>query len=141
MEEIRQYIMKRFDQKSKDIILYAVFGVLTTGVNIVSYCLFAYVFRMGTMPSTVLAWLAAVMFAYMTNRKWVFHSQVQNGCSFLKEMIYFFTCRLLTGVVDLACMFLFVERLHMNDVLIKIIANIIVIILNYVASKYVIFKK
>lgn len=135
------YMMNHLDEKSKDMIFYIIFGLLTTGVNIVSYWVFAHIFSMKTMPSTLTAWTAAVMFAYLTNRKWVFHSKAQNVCAILREIFSFFLCRLLTGVVDWACMFLFVEWLHMNDVLIKIIANIIVIILNYVASKYVIFKK
>ena len=55
-------------------------------------------------------------------------------------MVSFFGCRLATGFVDLACMFVFVDVLHLDDVVIKVIANVIVIVLNYVASKLVIFK-
>lgn len=132
--------MKVIIEKYKDIIPYAIFGVLTTLVNIVTYWLFAHPLRLSVMVSTVLAWVCSVLFAYITNRKWVFHSESMGSTAILKEMISFFTCRLLTGVVDWLCMLIFVDLLYCNDILIKICANIFVIILNYVASKMVIFK-
>lgn len=58
----------------------------------------------------------------------------------LKEILSFFACRLATGVVDWGCMFIFVDLLHLNDVIIKAGANVLVIVLNYIASKLVIFK-
>ena len=93
------------------------------------------------MPGTIIAWVAAVLFAYLTNRKWVFHSEVKGTKGILKEISAFFGCRLATGVVDWLMMFLFVDCWHFNDVLIKIIANVVVIILNYIASKWLIFRK
>ena len=62
--------------KYKDIIPYGVFGVLTTLVNIVSYWIFAHPFGLSVMVSTVLAWILSVLFAYLTNRKWVFHQNL-----------------------------------------------------------------
>lgn len=128
-------------EKYKDIIPYAIFGVLTTLVNIVAYWLFAHPLRLSVMASTVMAWICSVLFAYITNRKWVFHSEAMGSAAILKEMISFFACRLLTGVVDWLCMLIFVDLLYWNDMVIKIGANVLVIILNYVASKLVIFKK
>lgn len=130
---------KLYDQY-KDIIPYGVFGVLTTVVNIVSYWIAAHPLGLSVMTSTVIAWFLSVLFAYVTNRKWVFHSEADGFEAIVKEMVSFFGCRLATGFVDLACMFLFVDVLHLDDVVIKVIANIIVIVLNYVASKLVIFK-
>ena len=92
------------------------------------------------MPSTVVAWIIAVLFAYLTNRKWVFHSVAEGFKAIFKEFISFLSCRLATGVVDWVCMFIFVDILLLNDVVIKFIANILVIVLNYVASKLLIFK-
>lgn len=125
----------------QDIILYGIFGVLTTLVNIVVYWVMAHPLGMGTMVSTVIAWIAAVLFAYFTNRKWVFHSKAVGANAIMKEIVSFFACRIATGVVDWACMFLFVTVLSFNDVIIKALANILVIILNYVASKLIIFKQ
>lgn len=132
-------IMKLMNQY-RSIILYGVFGVLTTVVNIVVYWVMAHILAFGTMSSTLIAWGAAVLFAYITNRKWVFHSSASTTKEYVKEIIAFFSCRIATGVVDWGCMFVFVDLLHCNDVIIKAVANIVVIILNYIASKLVIFK-
>lgn len=127
-------------EKYQDIVPYAVFGVLTTIVNIAVYWFAAHLLTLSVMLSTVLAWIAAVLFAYITNRKWVFHSQAEMPDEILKEILSFFACRLATGVVDWGCMFIFVDLLHLNDVIIKAGANVLVIVLNYIASKLVIFK-
>ena len=134
-------IIKQLLIKYQDLLLYGIFGVLTTLVNIVSYWLMAHPLGMGTMVSTVLAWVFSVLFAYFTNRKWVFHSKATGTQAIVKEIVSFFACRIATGVVDWACMFLFVEVLSFNDVIIKILANVLVIILNYVASKLIVFKQ
>ena len=127
--------------KYKDLIPYAVFGVLTTLVNVAVYWLAAHPLKLGVMPSTVIAWLAAVTFAYITNRRYVFHSKASGVKAVVRETVSFFACRLLTGAVDWACMFILVDCLHLNDMAIKVLANIIVILLNYIASKLFIFKK
>ncbi|MEF2838483.1 MAG: GtrA family protein [Oscillospiraceae bacterium] len=126
--------------KYRDLILYGIFGVLTTVVNIVVYWLLARVCAMGTMTSTLIAWIAAVLFAYITNRKWVFHSSASTLKEYVREIISFFSCRIATGLVDWGCMFVFVDLLCVNDLFVKAAANILVIILNYIASKFVIFK-
>lgn len=133
-------IMKVLLNKYKDLLPYIFFGVCTTIVNIVVYWLMAYPLRQETMFSTIIAWVASVFFAYATNRKWVFHSSAVGVKAVLKEICSFFSCRLATGVADLACMWIFVDILAFNDVIIKILANILVIILNYIASKFLIFK-
>lgn len=126
--------------KYKDVIPYAVFGVLTTLVNIFVYWLSAHLAGIGTMPSTIIAWVVSVVFAYLTNRKWVFHSKTSQFREIITEFTSFVVCRLATGVIDWLCMFIFVDLIHFNDVFVKIAANIVVIILNYIASKLVIFK-
>lgn len=133
--------IKALYQKYKDIIPYGIFGVLTTLVNVAVYWIAAHPLRLGTMPSTVLAWIMAVLFAYVTNRKWVFHSTAVTAVEIRKEILSFFICRLATGVLDWACMFIFVDLLGLYDVAIKVLANILVIILNYVASRLVVFKR
>lgn len=128
-------------KKYWDVIPYLFFGVCTTVVNVVAYWICAHPLGLGTMMSTIIAWILAVLFAYVTNRKWVFHSEAHGAEAIGKEMASFFGCRLATGVVDWVCMFIFVEWLSMNDVIIKAAANFVVIVLNYVASKLIIFKK
>ena len=126
--------------KYKEIILYLFFGGCTTLVNIVFYFICS---RMGcgTVLSTVLAWVISVLFAYITNRKYVFESKAFGFSGIFKETLNFFACRIATGLLDVAIMFLFVDVLHFNDMIIKIASNIVVIILNYVASKLLIFNK
>lgn len=133
--------IKALWNKYKDLIPYGIFGVLTTVVNIAVYALCAKKLNMSTVLSTVIAWVAAVLFAYITNRKWVFHSTATGTKAIVTEMASFFACRLLTGVLDVGIMKLFVDVLHFNDVIIKAASNILVIIINYIASKLVIFKK
>ena len=133
-------MIREYWDKYKDVILYLVFGVFTTVVNIVSYWVCAHVFGMSVMASTVIAWALAVFFAYVTNRTMVFHSSATEKGEILKEIGSFFACRLGTGVVDWVIMFVFVNVLHFNDMIVKIAANFIVIVLNYVLSKFVIFK-
>ena len=128
-------------KKYKDVIPYLFFGVCTTLVNVASYWICAHSLSINTMASTVVAWILAVFFAYITNRKWVFHSSAATTREILREIVSFFGCRLATGIVDWLCMFVFVELLTCNDVIIKFFANVLVIILNYLASKLLIFKK
>lgn len=133
--------IKALYQKYKDIIPYGVFGILTTLVNVAVYWAAAHPLNLGVMPSTVIAWILAVLFAYVTNRKWVFHSEAKTIREMSTEILSFFACRLATGVLDWACMYIFVDLFHFHDVVVKVAANVLVIVLNYVASKLVIFKK
>ena len=128
-------------EKYKSIIMYLIFGVLTTAVDVVTYYISAHIFSVNTVTSSVIAWFAAVLFAYITNRKWVFDSKQTGFRNILFEISRFFLCRFATGVVDWVIMYVFVDLLSLNDIIIKISANIIVIILNYVASLLIIFRK
>lgn len=128
-------------EKNKDIILYVFFGICTTVINVLLYAVFARQMHLGTMVSTVLAWVLAVLFAYITNRRWVFKSKAHSVKEIVVEVWAFFLCRIATGMLDWAMMFVFVEKFLLNDVFIKMIANMAVIVLNYIGSKCVIFKK
>ena len=134
-------VMEKYWDKYKDIILYLIFGGLTTAVNIAVYWVSVHVLGTGVMFGTVAAWVLAVLFAYLTNRELVFHSSASGGREILKEIGSFFACRLGTGVMDWVIMFVFVTVLHFDDMVIKILSNIIVIVLNFILSKFVIFKK
>ena len=131
--------IKEIFLKYKSVILYILFGGLTTLVNIVVYfacsCL-----KFSTAESTLTAWIISVLFAYITNRKYVFDSKSQGVKSVFKEISNFFLSRFATGLLDLAVMLLFVDILNFNGMLIKVISNIVVIILNYVLGKFLVFK-
>ena len=122
-------------------ILYLFFGGCTTLVNIIVYYICAHLLLLATVPATVIAWILSVAFAYVTNRIYVFESRSRGLVAILREIGAFVSCRLLTGVMDLAIMYICVDLLHFNDLIIKIISNILVIVLNYVASKLLIFRK
>ncbi len=127
-------------KNTKQLILYGICGVLTTVINIVAYWLVRK-FDISITSSTVIAWLVAVFFAYWSNRKYVFHSTNTSFIAVLLEAIYFFACRIATGVFDVAFMYVFADVLAFNEVYTKTASNIIVIVLNYIASKLFIFKE
>ena len=128
-------------RRYKSQILYLSFGGCTTLVNVAVYGLCAHGASLSTTLSTVIAWVASVLFAYFTNRTWVFESRASTAPDVLREMGYFFLCRLATGVLDLAIMYVCVDRLGLPDMPVKLLSNVVVIVLNYVASKLFIFAK
>ncbi len=128
-------------KKYKGFIAYAFFGVCTTIVNLLCYHLCYYVFAFSNVCSTILAWLFAVLFAFVTNKIWVFESKSWSAQILFPELIKFFICRIATGIMDVGIMWLAVDKMQWNAMVWKFISNVIVIILNYIASKLVIFVK
>ena len=133
--------IKELYNKYKEILMYLIFGVLTTVVNIVSYFLLARILHIVTVVSTVIALILSILFAYITNKIFVFESKTNTAKELLKEIISFFGCRAFTGILDVAFMYITVEVFNLNDMIMKIISNIVVIIVNYIFSKLIIFKK
>ncbi|MBO1623670.1 GtrA family protein [Bacillus cereus] len=129
------------NNKTKEIFNYLFFGGLTTLINIVTYFICATLVGMDYKIATTIAWIVAVLFAYITNKKYVFNSQQANLTHALKEFFYFMGFRILSYFIDLFAMIAFIEWLGINDLITKVIANIIVVVFNYFASKYVIFRK
>jgi len=127
--------------KYKGIILYVVFGALATAVNIGAYALFYNVLGVSNVPSVIIAWTIAVILAFFTNKLWVFESKSFDAKTVRHEALTFFGARLATGILDTVIMYVAVDVLHWDSTLWKLISNVLVIILNYVASKLVIFKK
>lgn len=82
--------LRKLYEKYRDIIPYLFFGVCTTFVNVAVYWVFAHQFKQSVMASTVIAWVAAVLFAYVTNKKWVFHSNAEGKKEITLEMLKFF---------------------------------------------------
>ena len=127
--------------KYKFIILYGIFGVLTTVINIGVYGVLYSGLGVSNVISNVIAWVISVLFAFITNKLWVFESKSFNFKLFVKELGSFTVCRVATGVLDLVIMFVGVDLLKGPAIILKIASNIIVIILNYVMSKIFVFKK
>ena len=133
-------IMQLF-KKYQQPILYLFFGVCTTAVNIITYYLCAHLLYLSVVASTCIAWAISVLFAYITNKWWVFESKNLQLRAMMQEFVSFVSCRLFTGACDLLIMYVFVDCMGMNDLFIKIASNVLVVILNYVASKLIIFRK
>lgn len=136
MEKLRILV-----KKYKSLISYGIFGVLTTMINICVYQLFYEQIGWSNVGSNVVAWILSVLFAFVTNKIWVFESKSLEIKVLLFEIVSFFGCRLATGVLDLAIMYVAVDKLSFNSLAMKCISNVIVIIANYVASKLIIFNK
>jgi len=134
-------IVRKLYQKYKDIIPYGIFGVLTTIINWGSYKLCYSYMGIPNVPSTCIAWLLGVLFAFVTNKLWVFNSKSWKREVVRKEAVSFFAARLATGVMDVIVMWITVDKLSLNADLWKLISNVIVVIVNYIASKFIIFKK
>jgi putative flippase GtrA len=133
--------MKNLYKKYKEIILYVFFGGLTTLVNIASYALCTRIFIINEYTSNLIAWILAVLFAYVTNRKYVFNSKKNKFKEKLSEFFSFFGFRVLSLVIDMAMMYVLIDKFEVNDMISKIIVNVVIIIVNYVFSKLLIFKK
>ena len=143
-------IMKDLFLKYKTLISYVFFGALTTAVNIITYGVCTW-FGMSTGWANALAWALSVLFAYFTNRRWVFESANSGRAALLKEFTSFVACRLGTGLMDQAIMMVGVDVLgplfvpepyaYLWSMGLKIASNVLVIILNYIFSKVIIFRK
>ena len=128
--------------KYQEIISYLIFGVLTTVISLATYYLLVYTILdpnkgFELQIANIISWIAAVTFAYFTNRKYVFKSNKEKR---LKEAFNFYLSRLSTLLIDMFLMWLLVTKLSFNDKVIKMIVQIVVIVLNYVFSKFLVFE-
>ena len=122
----------------KEILNYIIFGIFTSIVNIATYLLLTDVFNVYYVFANILAWIISVFFAYFTNRTWVFESENKN---IIKEISMFYSARLFTGVIDTLMMILFIDILSLENTFSKLVTAVVVILLNYLFSKKIIFKK
>ncbi len=134
--------IKELYTKYKEIINYLVFGVLSTVVNFVTYYITARFIGIDEVISSGISWFCSVTFAYITNKIFVFESKTNTSREFVKEMITFYLSRVLSGALcDVGTFALMVKVLHINDIVSKIVTQVMVVIVNYILSKLVIFKK
>ena len=126
--------------KYEEVWNYLISGALGVVVNLAAYELCR---KLGAeiILSNVISWIIAVIFMYITNKFFVFKSKTENFKKFLKEFAAFVTARIFTLLVETLILYLGVYVLNINDLIIKIVAQIVVIILNYILSKLIIFKK
>lgn len=120
----------------KELLNYIVFGVLTTLINILTYQILSLT-GVSTLIANGIAWILSVLFAYVTNRKYVFDSHSENR---IQECLKFYGSRISTGILDMAGMWILVDILHLPGMVSKVGMNVIVIVLNYIFSKVFVFK-
>lgn len=125
----------------KHFIIYSIFGLLTTVINLAVYFFCYNIIEIANVLSVVIAWIVAVAFAFITNKLWVFNSTSFSVKTITHEVPAFFGARLITGILDVMTMYVVVDILTWNSTVWKLISNVIVVVLNYVASKYVVFNK
>ena len=124
-----------------DMVIYLVFGVLTTVVNYLVYLPLYNIVGLSATVSNVIAWAAAVAFAYLTNKPFVFRSHDWSLGTVIPELGKFVSCRLASGAMETAIIFLTVDLLGWNGNIWKLVTSVLVVIFNYFASKLLVFRK
>ena len=126
----------------KEVINYLIFGGLTTIVNFVAYCIFARLIGIDEVVSSGLSWVVSVIFAYVTNKIFVFDSKTETKKDLIKECVSFFLARIVSGITcDVGTFALMVKVFHINDILSKIVTQVMVVVVNYLFSRFIVFRK
>nr|WP_276939101.1 GtrA family protein [Helcococcus sueciensis] len=133
--------IKDLYSKHMQMINYIFFGGLTTLVNFVTYFVALKVFNIPNVPSNLIAWLVSVLFAFVVNKLYVFRSKSLEMKVILFELFTFVSVRLLTGALETIIMYVGVDIMHYNELVLKIIANVIVLLTNYFGSILIIFRR
>jgi len=128
-------------KKYEEVIKYLLIGGLTTVLNYIMFALLVNEAKLEMHPSNLIAWGVSVIFAYLTNKLFVFESKSFKIDVLAKEILTFGAARVFSFILEEVILFIFVDKLGMEKLIIKLIANIIVIIVNYILSKFIIFKK
>jgi len=132
---------KELMKKYEEIIKYLIIGVLTTTINYIVFVIMVKGLKIEMHTSNIIAWIVSVIFAYFTNKLFVFESKSFKIDILRKEIVSFGLARVFSLLLEEMILYIFVNILNMNQLIIKLISNIIVIIVNYVLSKFIIFKK
>ena len=125
----------------RDVLVYLVFGVLTTAVNYIVYLPCYNVLGLSGSASNAIAWVGAVAFAYLTNKPFVFRSHDWSAKTVIPELTKFVGCRIGSGVLETAIIFFTVDLLGWNGNVMKLLTSVLVVVLNYIGSKLLVFKK
>lgn len=133
--------LKEWIDKHWDIFSYLIFGVLTTVVNYIVYLPLLNILQLSAALSNVIAWAAAVAFAYVTNKPFVFKSYDWSMKTVIPELSKFVSCRVASGAMETAIIFVAVDMLGWNGNIWKLVTSVLVVILNYVFSKLIVFRK
>lgn len=128
-------------KKHKEIIMYVIFGGFTTVVSFATYWIFGSLLHFSGLVSNIISWIASVTFAFVTNKLFVFDSKDTSLKKIVAEALSFYGCRLFSGAVETFFIWLTVDILSFNSMLMKLIVSVFVVITNYFFSKIFVFKK
>ena len=128
-------------QKHREIVSYIFWGVMTTAVNYAAYFLLRNGFHVPLLASNVIAWAVSVLFAYFVNKLFVFRSKDWTWRVALRELWQMVASRVFSLGLETGILWLFVAQLSCNETVVKLAANVVVVIVNYVLSKFIIFRK
>lgn len=134
-------IFEGFYQAHKEVLLYLFFGGFAVLVNLLLFALFEYVFGLNELVNNIICWVVCVLLQFFTNRTWVFENHTEGTEGLLKQMAGFFGGRLMTLLVEEIILMVFIIQLQFHAMTVKTSAQIIVILLNYLVSKFWVFKK
>ena len=123
-----------------EVLSYLIFGVLTTAVNYLVYLPVYNLLCLSAALSNAIAWVVAVAFAYLTNKPFVFKSHDWSAKTVIPELTKFVGCRVASGAAETLILLVTVDLLHWNGNIWKIITSLLVVVMNYIASKLVVFK-
>ena len=134
-------MLKTLFLKYYDAIAYLFFGVLTTGVNYAVYLPCYNLLQLSASVSNMIAWVAAVIFAFVTNKPFVFRSHDWSAGVVLPELTKFVGCRVGSGILETAILWVTVDLLSWNGNVWKLVTSVLVVVLNYIGSKMLVFRK
>jgi len=134
-------VIRSFIRKYYDVLAYLFFGGLTTVVSFGVYWLCLHMLGMEGYQSNAVSWVAAVAFAFLTNKPFVFKSNDWSAKVVWPELTKFVGCRVGSGVLETAIIFLTVDILSWHGDWMKVFTSVLVVVLNYFGSKFLVFKK
>jgi putative flippase GtrA len=128
-------------QRYREVLLYCFFGFCTFLVSMATFALCNRALGMDALIANIISWIFAVLFAFFTNRKWVFDGDANTAKGLWGQMLSFFGGRLFTLAVEEGILALFVTLLGFDELIVKLVAQVVVIVLNYFISKFWVFRK
>lgn len=134
-------LMIKKKEDVKQLILYTIFGNMTFVISIVSYAFLDIYMGMNELIANAIAWVFAVLFSYATNKKWVFKAPIPTKTALLMQLVAFFGGRFFTLLIEEGIILVFITILGFPSMWVKITAQIVVVVLNYVISKLLVFKQ
>ena len=130
-----------FIKDQRELVTYVIAGVLTTAVSFGVFILFERVLNVNHLVANIISWIFAVIFAYFINKLWVFRSRQETGKGLLREFLLFVAARISSLGIEELILYLGVDLLKGDSVVVKIIGQVFVLVINYIFSKLVIFRK